>query len=188
MPIKISDFLPPSQFGNVLGREVVDQIGIYLKSEILYVATPLAPPAPPIYYKAKDLPYNSKVRSFLLNYAGTLPKRTVDYGADIVVEYDDKQAVIDALNDPATGLFKLVTVVENIFNITQASAMAQFNIPMTPPPPPVKGSLPPTGQPYIYIPMTFGTAIQVALGEVIPILSQAVENFITLSYQSNGLA
>lgn len=187
MPIKISDYLPPSQFGETLGRQAVDRIGEYLKSEILYVATPMAPPVPPIYYMAKNLPYPNKIKSDLLSWSGTLPKRTIDYGADIVVEYDDGKYIRDALSDPASGLSKLVTTIEIVFTLTQTGAQTQFNTPMTPPPPPVQGSVPPTGQPYIYVPMTFGTAIQVALGEVTPILSQAVENFVKLSYQSNGL-
>ena len=181
-PIKISDFLPASEFGSIDARDLIDSIGDYMRDQIAEVHTLN------VGAYACDVPTQIKINALV--FANSLPvEKNTDYKSDdesvtITITSYPKQEMLDALNDPTTNFSKFLTVLETTFNTTQGACIILFNTPNGSPPPPLLG---PELNPYTYIDNTFYTAINTALLPATEdLLAQAVEDFIKEQYDSEG--
>ena len=132
MSIKVSDFLPPSQFGTIDARELLDYLGDYARDQIAEVHTLTGG----VY--ACDVPnlLQQKADEFAL----TLPVQVdTDYtSGDVTVTITTypRQEMQTALADPTTNISKLITAWSITFDITQGVCLVQFNTVNPAPPPP----------------------------------------------------
>lgn len=179
MSIKVSDFLPPSQYGDTDTRQLLDYLGVYVAEQIakVHILTGGA--------YVCDIP--NKIIEKANEFAETLPKeKNTDYTSDdvtITITSYPRQEMQNALSDTTTNLYKLLLSWKTTFDTTQGICLTQFNTPNTPPPPPLKG---PELFPFVYIPQTFFNPINTALTPALPLIATAIEAFMSAQYAARG--
>jgi len=183
MVVKVSDYISTPDKTEP-GIKLLDAIGDYMKEEIKDACTLMLVPVPPIYYTTEP-DYTGLIRQAAIDYAETLDDIVTDYGNGVILTRTPKDDILGVLEDDSSRLMKLISTLEGLFTGTQNAAIAQFNTPQPVPP----NALPYVGCPpaFSYVSGTYQVPIQVAMGELIPLCSNAFESFIATCYTALGV-
>jgi hypothetical protein len=159
--LNITDFLPTSDWPDIVSRRAVDKIGEYMNDEVK-TASVITGAA----YIVHNAPYNGKILAFILTWKDTLS------------DDEEKHDVEYALNG---NFINLISICETLLTRDIALALAQYNI--------VIGSPPPIGPvpPFLILPGTWATSIASIIGDIDLTFSVAVETMIKTSFLSLGL-
>jgi len=183
----VSDYLVsiPTRDLNSVGILTINKIGEYLKNEIVELSTPNGPMF--ALYGGSKTSYIGAIKDYVKTWADTLSSQEIETTSDdgtVTLSYtrNDKEAINNALDDPMSGLYKLILTIETTFTTTQIAAAAQYNVPIAPGFPVLVGPSPPyvsTGQFFASITGIFTLPAAVDL-------ATAVDTFAQTQYTSLG--